>query len=78
MDSQRVDYPAGTTCVCRAQDGSMIILGVAGEEITALSREVNSRVTWHGVLRVLAPEGQETLRLFLAELGLLELSERTG
>jgi hypothetical protein len=57
--------------------GSMIILGVAGEEITPLSSEVNKRLAWHGVLRILAPEGAENLRPFLAELGLIELSERT-
>jgi hypothetical protein len=57
--------------------GSMIILGVAGEEITPLSSEVNKRLAWHGVLRILAPEGSENLRAFLTELGLIELSEKT-
>jgi hypothetical protein len=57
--------------------GSMIILGVAGDEITPLSSEVNGRLAWHGVLRILAPEGPENLRSFLTELGLIELSEKT-
>jgi hypothetical protein len=55
----------------------VIILGVAGDEITPLSSEMTERLAWHGVLRILAPEGPENLRLFLAELGLIELSEKT-
>jgi hypothetical protein len=55
----------------------MIILGVAGDEITPLSSEVNKRLAWHGVLRILVPEGPENLRTFLTELGLIELSEKT-
>ena len=68
--------PAPPAFVSR-KAGSMIILGVAGEEITPLSSEVNRRLAWHGVLRILAPEGPEDLRPFLTELGLLELSEKT-
>jgi hypothetical protein len=59
------------------KNGSVIILGVAGDEITPLSSEINQRLAWHGVLRTLAPEGSENLRLFLSELGLIELSEKT-
>ena len=59
------------------KNGSMIILGVAGDEISPLSSEMDQRLAWHGVLRTLAPEGAENLRLFLTELGLIELSEKT-
>ena len=74
--SALVIRPAPPAFVAR-KDGSMIILGVAGDELTALSRGANNRLVTHGVLRVLAPEGDEALRPYLAELGLLELSERT-
>jgi hypothetical protein len=68
--------PAPPAFVSR-RAGSMIIIGVAGEEITPLSSEVNKRLAWHGVLRILVPEGPENLRPFLTELGLIELSETT-
>ena len=74
--SALVIRPAPPAFVAR-KDGSMIILGVAGDELTALSREVNNRLVTHGVLRVLVPQGEEALRPYLAELALLELSERT-
>jgi hypothetical protein len=57
------------------KDGVVILLGVAGDEISPLPREWNKRLAYHGVLRTLAPEGEEDLRLFLTELGLIELSE---
>ena len=51
--------PAPPAFVAR-KTGSMIILGVAGEEITPLSSEMNSRLTWHGVLRNWHPKARKT------------------
>jgi hypothetical protein len=68
--------PAPPSFVMKTSE-SAILLGVAGDEITPLSSEVNKRIEWHGVLRTLAPDGSENLREFLMELGLLEMSERS-
>jgi hypothetical protein len=67
--------PSPPTFVVR-KNGSAIILGVAGDEITPLPSAMNERIGYRGVLRALAPEGTENLRLLLAELGLVELSEK--
>jgi hypothetical protein len=73
--SPLVTRPAPPAFVVR-RSGKAIILGVAGDEITPLSSEMNRRLEWRGVLRTLAPVGNENLRLLLTDLGLLELSER--
>lgn len=67
--------PAPPAFVIR-KNGSAIILGVAGDDISPLSGYLNERLACHGVLRTLTPDGAEDLRSFLAELGLIELSEK--
>jgi hypothetical protein len=66
--------PAPPSFVVR-QDGTVVILGVAGDAITPLPGEMNERVVCRGVLRVLFPEGSEDLRSVLREMELIELSE---
>jgi len=68
--------PAPPAFVARSS-GSVILLGIAGDEISPLPGEWNERIVCRGVLRTLAPEEGEDLRLFLTELGLIELSEKT-
>jgi hypothetical protein len=67
----------GSPAFVLRKNSSVIILGVAGDEITPLSSEMNQRLAWHGVLRTLIPEGTENLRVFLSEQGLIELSEKS-
>jgi hypothetical protein len=73
--SPLVIRPAPPAFVAR-KSGVMILLGVAGDEITPLSSEMNMRVECRGVLRTIMSDGTENLHLLLTDLGLLELSER--
>ena len=66
--------PAPPSFVVR-KNGSIVILGVAGDEITPLTSEMNARVAYQGVLRILSPDGSEDLRTLLREVELIELSE---
>jgi hypothetical protein len=67
--------PAPPTFVQRA-DGSIVILGVAGDEITPLTGEMTSQLAEHGVLRTLQAQSDYDLPVFLKESGLIEISER--
>jgi hypothetical protein len=60
----------------RRSDGSFVILGVAGEEITPLTDELNTSLTGWGVLRILSGSSGTNLEVLLSELGLLKLPER--
>jgi hypothetical protein len=59
-----------------AQNQSLIVLGVAGDELTPFSEEFNGRLVFEGVLRILPPVGDEDLRSLLRDLGLIELTEQ--
>jgi hypothetical protein len=73
--SAMVLRPSPPSFVVR-NDGSVVILGVAGDEITPLPGVAPGRVWHRGTLRFMSPEDGEDLRMVLRELGLLELSER--
>ena len=59
------------------QNGSIAILGVAGDQLSALTGELEARVKYHGVLRTISPLENESLQSLLVDLGLLRLPERT-
>ncbi|ALK08978.1 hypothetical protein [Blastochloris viridis] len=59
------------------KNGSIFLLGVAGDQISALTEDLGARIVHRGLLRVLLPLSGEELPLYLKELGLLPLSERT-
>jgi hypothetical protein len=58
----------------RHYGGLAILVGVAGDEITALPHEVNEWVRYEGALRVLAPLGDDDLYASLTQSGMPELS----
>ncbi|WP_277313404.1 hypothetical protein [Sphingomonas sp. AOB5] len=66
--------PAPPTFVQRA-DGSIILLGVAGDQPTALTPELAARVAEHGPVRRLPVQGDPSLPAHLRLLGLAQLSE---
>jgi hypothetical protein len=68
--------PAPPTFV-RRSDGSIVILGVAGDEITPLTGEMTSQIVEHGVLRTLEARTDFDLAAFLKDSGLIEISERS-
>jgi hypothetical protein len=67
--------PAPPSFVAR-RNGSLAILGVAGDYITPLTGELELRVIARGALRILPPTDCEDTQTLLRELGLLKLSER--
>jgi hypothetical protein len=76
LTSPFVLRPAPPAFVVR-KNGSVIILGVAGDEITPFTSDMNARVAYCGVLRILSPDGSEDLRALLREMELIELPENT-
>lgn len=66
--------PAPPCFIVRA-DSSIVIVGVAGDEITPLLGRLNERITFHRILRILTPEPGEDLPSQLLDLGLLELGQ---
>lgn len=69
--------PGPPSFVVRA-DGSIAILGIAGEELTPLTAELNSQVIHQGVLRILPMiKGAPSVEATLLELGLFRLPEKT-
>lgn len=66
--------PAPPTFV-RQSNGEFIILGVAGDYPTALSRELDALVVDDGLVRRLAPEGDD-LSTHLSLLGFAQLNEQ--
>ena len=58
------------------KSGGTIIIGVAGDDITPLTDDMNDGIEHQGILRVLPSGFLETPREFLTELGLIELSEK--
>ncbi|MEQ9179808.1 MAG: hypothetical protein RIF44_14020 [Nitratireductor sp.] len=57
-------------------DGTLMILGVAGELPTALPAELDNRVTSHGPVRTLSAQKSENLASYLKLLGFVQLSEQ--
>jgi hypothetical protein len=58
------------------KSGSIVILGVAGDQITPLTENMELRVVHRGVLRLVFPQDGEDLQTYLRELGLFKLPER--
>jgi hypothetical protein len=70
--------PAPPTFVARS-DGSFVILGVAGDDLNPVPDDIGVRIG-HGVLRILSAgenTGRDELATILADLRLVELSERS-
>lgn len=68
--------PAPPSFVVR-NNGSIVLLGVAGDQISPLTHELDLRVKFESAIRVLRPIDDEDLPALLRELGLLRLSEHT-
>lgn len=56
-------------------DGGAFIVGVAGDDISPLSSDLEPRLYHNGLLQVLRPAPDEDLRPILTDLGLAELKE---
>jgi hypothetical protein len=54
---------------------SVVLLGVAGDEITPLPSDWDARIQYRGVLRIVTFEAGEDARALLREMGLFELPE---
>ena len=67
--------PAPPSFVCRC-DNSIVILGIAGDELTPLTSELNEQVSFHGPLRILSSNQKDHIANSLREMGLIELSEK--
>jgi hypothetical protein len=72
--SSLVLRPAPPSFVQR-KNGSIVVIGVAGDEITPFTPELASRLRHNGGLRIICPDDGEDLESLLHEIGLLELSE---
>lgn len=68
--------PAPPSFVHRA-DGSIVILGTAGDDITPLTSDLTEQLNFHGQLRILPASQQDELATALEDMGLIELSERS-
>ena len=58
------------------KNGSIVVIGVAGDEITPFTSELASRICHNSGLRTIYPDDGEDLKSLLHEIGLLELPER--
>ena len=58
------------------KNGSIVVVGVAGDEITPFTPELASRICHNSGLRTIYPDDGEDLKSLLHEIGLLELPER--
>jgi hypothetical protein len=67
--------PAPPAFVVR-KNRSVVLLGVAGDEITPLPTDWESMVAYRGAIRILKFDGAEDPRALLRDIGLLELSEK--
>jgi len=67
--------PAPPSFVVR-RNGTIIILGVAGDDISPLPGAWNARMTYHGVLRTIQPERGENVTALLSDIGMLQLTEK--
>jgi hypothetical protein len=61
----------------KRRNGSIAILGVAGDQITPLTAELDARIVHRGALRIIPQSGDEDMESLLIELGLLKLPENT-
>jgi hypothetical protein len=59
------------------KNGTIALLGVAGDQISPLTKDLEERTIHRGLLRVLEPLAGEDLPTLLVELGVIPLSERT-
>ncbi|HVR55655.1 MAG TPA: hypothetical protein VMT72_02360 [Pseudolabrys sp.] len=75
-DKRFVLLPAPPSFVARS-NGTVAILGVAGDQITPLTAEIEGLVSYKGALRIISKPYDSDLLAHLVELGLLRLSERT-
>jgi hypothetical protein len=68
--------PAPPSFVVR-KDGTAVVLGVAGDDLTPFPPDLNASMASEGVLRILPSNTRPDLRSLLQELGLIELNEQT-
>lgn len=61
----------------RRYDGSIVILGVAGDDINPLTTDLSEQIFYHGVLRILPASKEEDVSTLLEAIGLIELSEKS-
>jgi hypothetical protein len=73
-ESSYILRPAPPAFIMRP-DGGAFIVGVAGDDISPLSSDLEPRLYHNGLLQVLRPAPDEDLRLILSDLGLAELKE---
>jgi hypothetical protein len=67
--------PAPPSFVAR-RNGWVAVLGVAGDQITPLTGDLDARVVHRGVLRLIPPSDEHDLQGTLRELGLIKLPEK--
>lgn len=72
-EATKLLYAAPASFVAR-ESGSVILLGVASDQLSVLPDEIESRVEHLGHVRHLHPLSGEDLRLDLGQLGLVEIS----
>jgi hypothetical protein len=58
------------------KDGSIVILGIAGDQVSPLTADLDVHVQYHGVLRIIRSAPEPDLASTLAEMGLFKLSEK--
>jgi hypothetical protein len=67
--------PAPPSFIAR-KNGSIVVIGVAGDEITPFTPELAARIRHSGGLRTIYPDDGGDLKSLLHEIGLLELPEK--
>jgi hypothetical protein len=74
--SRFVLRPAPPTFIAR-RNGSVVIVGIGGDQITPLTENLEARVSHREALRIIERKENEDLESLLRELGLNKLSEKT-
>jgi hypothetical protein len=59
------------------KNGSVVILGIAGDQLTPLTADLDARTVHHGVLRIVSDVSGVDLQVTLTELGLFKMPEKT-
>ncbi len=70
-----LELRAAPPAFVQRKDGSVVLLGVAGDEITPLPGDWDPRIHYRGALRIVRFETGEDTRALLHEMGLFELPE---
>jgi hypothetical protein len=75
QDDDTLELRAAPPAFVLRKNGSVVLLGVAGDEITPLPGDWDARIHYRGALRVATFEAVEDARALLREMGLFELPE---